>query len=572
MKKFSLLLFLCFVNIPFPTRAEQVGEPPGHTLQEFQRGQLAAQQGQWDLALDHFDKAQKEEPLLAAAYFNLGLAYRNSGSPVLASLWFRAFLEAEPGTEEADQIGKEINRLELQAEAKARQLLELALSSAEQIPEEYADERQQDLEGLALIEAISGRTDEAVKIAQKAGGKADKSFYLRRYGESLAVAHDYQGAEAVLKQITEPDQAERLLAAIANYQILRSEREEARRTLHQMAPSPERAGLLNQLVALYTRELDARLAEPLLEEAAGVQEKLALQTTLLSGYLKAGLLDQAKRTALEIQRSDAPAAAIRLARVLGGEGERVLGELEQMRPDPKNPWQQVSESYTLTLALAWMGDLGLARRGCDLSRQFVAGRGEPGTGDFAAIACTWVASEEGKMDEVFKGVAGISSASQNDFSVSLFWRLAHQKRYGDIQKLIDFIRSPAVKATLLQHLAGRFKAEGKGEEAGRFNREALEIAVSFNLGFVLRKMALSAEREGDPELAGEALRTERTLHWIFLAREYQTKEALVNLPSYLDHHQSDDLRLLTASLRQAADDWASAVALIRGIEERHERP
>jgi tetratricopeptide (TPR) repeat protein len=156
-----------------------------------------------------------------------------------------------------------------------------------------------------------------------------------------------------------------------------------------------------------------------------------------------------------------------------------------------------------------------------------------------------------------------------EFAVSLFWRLIYQKRFDDTKKLIDFIQNPGVKATLMQRLAQVLSEEGKRAEAHEWIQKSFELATAFNLGFVLRDIADLLVKEGELELAQEVAQTERVTRWVFLAKEFQGREAVANLREYLKKIQTDDLRFTTSWLTQAAGEWLSAMTFIRSIERRN---
>lgn len=564
MKKIIPLLILLGASLPRNAFSEDSAQATfENALKEFKQGQLAAGEGHWNIALLHFDNAQKQEPLLPESFFNLGLAYRNSGAPILAVLWLQAYLEAQPDSPDAKTLEQEVNRLKIQAEAKSQELIQLALTSAQQIPEDYEDEKNEALGNIALLEALSGRVEEAVRTAQKAGIRADPSFYLRYYGESLAAAHDYEGVKTALDGIENETQAGNLLLTLARYQILRNEPEAAGLTLRQLPASPERIELLNRLLTLYTRKLDLHSAEPLLKEIKNEQDKRLLQNSLMSGYLKAGLPDEAKKIASELQSLDNP-----VARAVLGEGKQVLEEIKLRKHDAKTFLKFNSDAYAVTIALAWMNETALAHQGCDLLRQGTTAAAGASS-DFSAMACAYVYSEENRFDEALNEIEKISAGSKQDFAVSLFWRLVYQQRYEDIQKLISFLRDPAAKATLIRHFAAGLQALGEKDRAAQLTGEAFNLAVTFNLGFILRDIARQAIRDGDAELERRALKAARVVHWVFLANGFRTKEPVVRLARFFEENKSEDLRLVTSTLIQAAGDWTQAVTYIHSIERRH---
>jgi len=507
----------------------------------------------------------EEAAFSPSSLFNQGLTFRQNGSPILASLWFRAYLESAADLPERKEIENEIERLEIQAGAKAQELLRLAFSAADQIADDFWDEKQEALERIANLTALSGRVDEAFRIKQGIDSDfSDASFYHRYSGEYLVLAHDYPAVQTEFHAITDPDEAGVLLTTLAQYQLLRNERAAAQKVIHAMPPSPARTQLLNQLATLYTRELKAESALPLLEEAKTPEEKIILKNTLLMGFLKAGLRDNAKKMALEMDQSRTPAAKAVL-----GNGPETLQKMIAAPPEEKNLGYWVSDLYQVTLALAWMGHLGEAQQGCETIRQAASHFRNQTLSDYASMTCIYVAAEAGNFKKALPLMAEISPPTLKDFLVSLYWRLVYLKRYAEIQTLVDSVQNPNAKAALRVEFSKTLEPMGKKEASREQLEQAYDLGVKFHLGFVLHDIASVFQKSGDHQQADEIFRTEKMTHWIFLARELEARESLADLAKFIEKNRTDDLPALSAALSQAAGDWISAGILTRGIERRH---
>lgn len=505
----------------------------------FEQGRLASEENQWSLAARHFSEAQKADPLRPETLLNLGVAYGRSGSPVLATLWFLAFLEASPESSKASQVSEEIRELTSKIEAKGEELLRLAGTAAEAVPAELEDAREEALRALNLVRAIAGKN------------RAEPGF-LRIYGEYLAAARDYEGAEALAGEIGDPGERNHLLYTMGNYQIFREERALALRTLRKMSESEEKAALVQSLFVLFTRELNVREAEPLINEVHDKAYRTKLKELLLLGYLKAGLLGDAKRTASEIQDS-------KIARLVLGKGREVLSEIRKTNPDPKEPWLRDRDAYQAASALAWLGELDLAREACELA----------GAGDYGKLACALVASEEGKFEEALNRMREMSPSVESDFAISLFWRLTHQNRLEDAAQLSHAVRSHTAKANLLRLLAKIYRGKGEAQKGAELAGQSFDLAVASNSSLTLRNLGQAAAEEGNPELVEGVFRIEWVTHWIALARALERKESIYDLAAYLEKYRSGDFIAFARAVTQAAGDWASALHYVRGTEKWH---
>lgn len=122
----------------------------------FNQGLEAAEKKQWDLASRQFREAQLADPLNSVILHDLGRAYQMAGAPVLAALWLHAYLEAAPATEDLAGLRREITDLDAQIQQIVGDLLNLAQTAAQSIPEEIPAAREEALNALARVQALSG--------------------------------------------------------------------------------------------------------------------------------------------------------------------------------------------------------------------------------------------------------------------------------------------------------------------------------------------------------------------------------------------------------------------------------
>lgn len=77
----------------------------------FDRGMAAAQQKEWNTAIQEFSAAQKLAPNEPRVLFNLGLAHEKAGHNTDALVWFSTYLKVAPDAPNAPVVRKEIERL-----------------------------------------------------------------------------------------------------------------------------------------------------------------------------------------------------------------------------------------------------------------------------------------------------------------------------------------------------------------------------------------------------------------------------------------------------------------------------
>lgn len=542
------LFFLLILFLP-PTVS---GEAQVASLQDYEQGLIAAREGVWDQAAGRFENALAAAPLLPESFFNLAVAYRNSGSPLLASLWFRAYLETADPSKETTALKSEVKDLDLKIEKKSRELLRAALEAAAQIPDDYWEDRQQALETVARLEALSGRVEEAVKISALGVRPASRFFYLRIYGEFLAAGHDDEGALAILQKIEDPNEANFLRQTLTRYHIVRSERDKAAAFLTKIPDSNARAELLLQLAAAYARSAELKPVFALLSEAKNAEQREKIQTLLLLALLRDKRFEEAERIAQEIKASPDKntAGAFHLARIVLGDNTKVFED-----PEVKKP----SALYETTLALLWRGEKDLAQSGCEKLQ----------SSDYAKIACAYVEAETGHFEKILTALQTLDARVQSDFSLSLFRRLVVLNRWEDIQKMIASLNpNPGAQAALLAESASILMAQGQSQQALTAAGQATDIAVSMQLGFVLRRLADWGRACGQTEFSRRVEAAEKVIHWSLLAAQLRRQPSVVNLEKYLAE-SPEDLMGVVARLEHAADDWERAQNFITSIEKRH---
>lgn len=172
--------------------AQASEELPAGARSAFERGTVAAQQGEWTLAIKYFSETLKEVPDYYPAYFNLALAHSRAGHETAAIAWFRAYLQHVPDAAEKKEILRQITALEVAVEAKIDKLFKQSIELADALPTsdgQYGNPRDYAYSSIFNYHAFAGRTDEAAAIA--AAQKPNDTYYTREraiasYAETIA--------------------------------------------------------------------------------------------------------------------------------------------------------------------------------------------------------------------------------------------------------------------------------------------------------------------------------------------------------------------------------------------------
>jgi hypothetical protein len=116
--------------------APSLAEIPPEAQPAFNKGLLAAQQQEWDIALQSFQDARKLAPTSPEIYYNLGLTESKiPGRELRAIAWLAAYLAADPDAANASPVKTAILGLLIKNEGNIDRFIEVASKTAEQVPE-----------------------------------------------------------------------------------------------------------------------------------------------------------------------------------------------------------------------------------------------------------------------------------------------------------------------------------------------------------------------------------------------------------------------------------------------------
>ena len=114
--------------------ARSLAEVPPEAQPAFNKGVLAAQQQEWDIALQSFQDARKAAPTAPEIYYNLGLTESKiPGRELRAIAWLAAYLAADPAARNASAVKSAILGLLVKNEGNNARFIEVARQSAEQV-------------------------------------------------------------------------------------------------------------------------------------------------------------------------------------------------------------------------------------------------------------------------------------------------------------------------------------------------------------------------------------------------------------------------------------------------------
>lgn len=131
------LTAIALAAVPAPSRAAV----PPEAQPAFNKGVLAAQQQEWDVAFKSFMDAHKFFRGSPEINYNLGLTESKiPGRELRAIAWFAAYLAADPAASNASAVKMEIRRLLVKNEVNNDRFVEVARQAAEQVPEEEQDD------------------------------------------------------------------------------------------------------------------------------------------------------------------------------------------------------------------------------------------------------------------------------------------------------------------------------------------------------------------------------------------------------------------------------------------------
>ncbi len=204
MKIKQLFFVLCAVFLLFimSSVVQAADELSPEARESFDKGLVAVNQQEWQIAIRYFLKAQEKAPYAPEVLFNLGLAESKVAGRELRSIaWFRAYLEKTQNATNADAVRKEIVGLEIRVEATIGKLIEQAMQLVEQ--EEVLGYRCSHYVNIAVALARAGDIPGARRTAALAK-HPNRSFENEALSKIAVIQYhcgDGSGAEKTIREI-----------------------------------------------------------------------------------------------------------------------------------------------------------------------------------------------------------------------------------------------------------------------------------------------------------------------------------------------------------------------------------
>jgi len=577
MRTYLTVFFLFLHTFAAPAASASEASALSVLMDTASQGYQAASQKKWDEAIQFFTEAQKIEPLSPVLFLDLGLAHYYKGRPLIAAAWLHAYLEAYPESPKAASVQTLLFELVTKAQSKADALRTKALEVVRHFPQELEADRKQGVNEIALIQALSGDIDTALNLAAEANGaSANAAEYQRYLGQNLIAAHNYPEVNILIDSLQDTATRDALLAALGNSQLERNEESYLETTVSRMSPSHAQANLLHIWLLYLTRIMQPEKAEKILKQVTTVKERVNLGQTLIMGYLKKGNTSRAKELAEELLREaktdpEIEPSYLNTARILTGQGAKVLKEINQTRIEPHDAWRKARELYKLTIVSAWSAQSELAAKSIRQLQEFADLYPSSLTNDYKHMALGYLALDQKAVSDALEEMNALSAGSARNFSIALFWRLLFQDRLEDAHRLIQAANDGKLQSRLLLQLGKTYHELGEEAKAAQIFSQSYQLALTSNAIYVLKDIGVEAANSGFVDLAQEAFQKERVARWVGLAKYWEQDESIADLPDFFEKSGQSDLREIAVPLIQAADSWQQALLFIHGVEAWHEQ-
>lgn len=262
---------------------------PPEAAEAFDRGLEAAQEGQWDAAIEHLTAAQRSAPFASPILLNLGLAHARAGHDLAAIAWLHAYLAA-PGARDAEAVRGELGRLKALAEGRASRIAQASQELLQEL-------ESQGLRAGRVRDYASLMARPAMQAGDLAGAKAilaaiedvtDRDDVWAEVATSLTERpEDLEMARQAAEEIQDPSKRAAALSRIAEAEARTPARESVApsASVRQLAEWEELARFLSARDEVVHLDLELKKAA----DAEALQVPLRLTrvaTSLASDYLR----------------------------------------------------------------------------------------------------------------------------------------------------------------------------------------------------------------------------------------------------------------------------------------------
>ncbi len=160
----TLFCLLVIGQTFFPASDSFAQSVPARAQKAFERGKIAAKGRNWRLAIKYFTQARKAAPRAPVFLYALGNAHNETRHPVLAAVYFQAYLEAFPKAPNAQRVRQNILEQEVFLDRLVEEIYGEALSTVKRLPKRWARQEAR----LLILESMAraGELDEAERIGR----------------------------------------------------------------------------------------------------------------------------------------------------------------------------------------------------------------------------------------------------------------------------------------------------------------------------------------------------------------------------------------------------------------------
>lgn len=165
-----------------------------------EKGQVAAAENQYRLAVRYFREALKASPEAPELFGYLGISESNiPGHELRAICWYAAYLAKNPRAKNIEQVRREINTLEVKGRANQGQMIQLVRELADKLPD--AASRARGRVEWARLLADEGDLAAARNVVTSLSGE-DRDSALGAIAVAQAASGDLPGAMETVKGIS----------------------------------------------------------------------------------------------------------------------------------------------------------------------------------------------------------------------------------------------------------------------------------------------------------------------------------------------------------------------------------
>lgn len=543
----------------------------------FELGMASVKEAKWDVAEKHFLEARALAPTDPVVLLNLGVANAKMGRALPATLWLRAYLAADPGAKNAEQVKKEITRLDDQAQEISRKLIEQGIASVELLPEDADRVKARSFAEIAFTLSATGRIDEAIKLSRRYSFlTVPESSFWCYFGQYQVVAGDFEGAFATLAKITETRERDRLLYWLSLEYIKWGKYREARETLLQITDPLFKTSAVERLLLPYIATLQLDRATALAKMLGSPEQRPTALSMLCMGYMQSGEMKKAEETAREIQNLKGPKGSYdvrdeALALAVTGHADDAYDKIKKAfkkigKEENNTPRERVKVEtalYFVSVALAWKGDTEWAEKICRLADKSPL---EDGPGVKAARSV--IAAEKKDFSTAIREVETLPADEKDRMCPLLVWRLIAKGQFDDAAYVAAEWPTKRGKAKGFLALAEYFGRVWDFSRWAYFLRKSFTEAATSNAMDVLNKIIANAKKCGNSAFANAILARARVTSWASLALYYESQPPVKDLPAYLREIKENKPELAAVRLAQAGEAWGSGLVTIKSVEER----